>query len=84
MEYPSREFEHDIKESEGNMFNPIFKGNVQGLKHPGMYAFAEPELVGYRNSCTHKTTKFKKNVVTTFAQNFPNPLFCTRVAEYRN
>ena len=27
------------------MFNPIFKQNVQGRKHPGSYAFAEPELL---------------------------------------
>ena len=30
VEYHSRECKHDIKESEGNMFNPIFKDNVQG------------------------------------------------------
>ena len=24
VEYPSRECKHDVKESEGNMFNPIF------------------------------------------------------------
>ena len=29
-EYPSRECKHHIKESEGNMYNPIFKGNVRG------------------------------------------------------
>ena len=34
-----------IKESEGNMFNPIFKKNVQGRKHPGSCAYAEPELL---------------------------------------
>ena len=38
VEYPSRECEHDIKESEGNMFNSIFKdnvlsGNIQGVAH---------------------------------------------------
>ena len=44
VEYPSRECKHDIKESKGNMFNPIFKENVQGRK-PGSYAFAEPELL---------------------------------------
>ena len=37
--------EHDIKESKGNMFNPLFKENVQGKKHPGNCAFAEPELL---------------------------------------
>ena len=44
VEYPSRECKHDIKESKGNMFNPIFKENVQGWKHPGSCAFAEPEV----------------------------------------
>ena len=39
VEYPSRESKHDIKESEGNMFNPIFKENVQGRKHTGRCAF---------------------------------------------
>ena len=46
--YPSRESKHGIKEPEGNMFNPIFKGNVQVRKHPGMCAFAELELLSYR------------------------------------
>ena len=45
VEYPSRECKHDIKESKGNMFNPIFKENVQEQKHPGSCAFAEPELL---------------------------------------
>ena len=35
VEYPSMECKHDIKESKGNMFNPIFKQNVQMQKHPG-------------------------------------------------
>ena len=43
--YPSRECKHDIKESKGNMFNPIFKENVQGQTHSGSCAFAEPELL---------------------------------------
>ena len=30
------------------MFNPIFKWNVQGRKHPGRCTFAEPELLSYR------------------------------------
>ena len=34
---------HDIKESEGDMFNPIFKENVQGQKHPGRCITAEPK-----------------------------------------
>ena len=38
VEYHSRESIHDIKESGGNMFNPIFKGNVQGGNiHEGAY-----------------------------------------------
>ena len=53
MELPCRisyrECKHDIKASKGNMFNPIFKENVQGQKHPGSCAFAEPEsLIGER------------------------------------
>ena len=28
VEYPSKEYKHGIKGSEGNMFNPIFKENV--------------------------------------------------------
>ena len=46
--YPSRDCKHDIKQSEGNMSNPIFKENVQGQTHPGSCAFAEVELLGYR------------------------------------
>ena len=45
VEYPSRECKHDIKESKGNMLNQIFKENVQGQKHPGSCAFAEPDLL---------------------------------------
>ena len=45
VEYPSRECKHDIKDSKGNMFNPIFKENVQGRKHPGSCAFVQPELL---------------------------------------
>ena len=44
VEYPSRKSEHYIKESEGNMFNSIFNGNIQGRKHPGRCAFSESEL----------------------------------------
>ena len=32
-----------------SMFNPIFKENDQGQKYPGSCAFAEPELLSYRN-----------------------------------
>ena len=45
VKYPSRECKHDIKQSKGKMFNPIFKDNVQGWKHTGSCAFAEPELL---------------------------------------
>ena len=45
VEYRSRECKHDIKESKDNMFNTIFNENVQGQKHPGSCAFAEPELL---------------------------------------
>ena len=31
------------------MFNPILKENAQGRKHPENCAFAEPELLSYRN-----------------------------------
>ena len=30
------------------MFNPIFKENVQGRKHPESWAFAEPVLLNNR------------------------------------
>ena len=49
VEYPSTECKHDIKESERNMFNPIFKENVQGRKHTGSCASAEPELLSYKS-----------------------------------
>ena len=45
VEYPSRDCKHDIKESKGNMLNPIFNESVQGQKHPGSCAFEEPELL---------------------------------------
>ena len=48
VEYPNSESKHVIRESEGNMSNPLFKGNVQGWKHPGRCAFAQPELLSYR------------------------------------
>ena len=49
VEYSSRESKQDITESEGNLFNPIFKGNVQGKKHPGRCESVEPELPSYRS-----------------------------------
>ena len=45
VEYPCRECKHDIKESKGNMVNPMFKENVQGRNHSESCAFAEPELL---------------------------------------
>ena len=30
VEYPNRECKHDIRESEGNMFNPMFMENSRG------------------------------------------------------
>ena len=33
MEYPSREFKQDIKESEGNVFNPIFNNQQSNFRH---------------------------------------------------
>ena len=45
VKYPSMESKHGIKASIGNMFNPIFKENVQERKHPGSCAFAEPALL---------------------------------------
>ena len=44
VEYPSRYYKHGIKESEGNIFNSIFKGNFQGRNHPGRCAFEELDL----------------------------------------
>ena len=38
------EYKHDIKDSQDNMFYPIFKGNIQGQKHPGRCVVKEPEL----------------------------------------
>ena len=39
VEYPSREYKHDIKKSEGNMLNSICQDNVKGWKHPGSCVF---------------------------------------------
>ena len=48
VEYPIRESKHDTKECECNMFNPIFKGNVQWQKHPRRCTFVELELLAFR------------------------------------
>ena len=68
VEYPSGEYKHDTKESEGRMFNPIFNENVQGRKHPGSRAFAEPELFIYRTpkcSSKLKRTTIKIPIIVT-------------------
>ena len=52
LENPSRECKHDINESEVNMFNPIFKENSEGRKHPESCAFAEPEILSDRKPKT--------------------------------
>ena len=48
VEYPSRQCKHDIKEFEGDMFNPMFKEIVHGQKHPESCALAEPVLFSCR------------------------------------
>ena len=56
LELPCRECRHDIKESKGNMLNPIFKENVQGRQHPGSCAFAESDLLRYKTpKCNAKS-----------------------------
>ena len=43
------ESKHDIKESQGNMFNTIFQEKVgPGQKHPGRCIVAEPKLPSFR------------------------------------
>ena len=72
VEYPSGEYKHDTKESEGRMFNPIFNENVQGRKHPGSRAFAEPvkDIVkGAHDDTQHQNNTHTKN----------NPIECDRV-----
>ena len=39
VENTSRDSKSHMKGSEDNMFNPIFKENVQGQKHPGRCAY---------------------------------------------
>ena len=64
VEYLSRECKLDIKASEGNMFNPKFKENVQGRKYPGNCAFAEQVLL-----CNRKL----KRVVQKVQDGHENP-----------
>ena len=49
-EYPSWESKHDIKESEGNIFKPILKENVQRRKRPERCLFAEPEIILFQKA----------------------------------
>ena len=44
------------------MFNLIFKENVQGRKHSRSCAFAEPELLSYRNPKLQKVIQNEKKV----------------------
>ena len=55
--YDSRESKHDIKESEGNIFNPIFKWKILGQKHPLRCAFSEPELLSQKSKRVVQTKK---------------------------
>ena len=50
-----------MKESEGNVFNPIFKRSVQGRKHPGSCVFAELDL-SYRKPKHIVVVQNEKNV----------------------
>ena len=43
-----RESKHNMNESEGDMFNPIFKNKCQGQKHPERCIAAEPKLLRLR------------------------------------
>ena len=44
VEYPKRETKHDIKESESNMFHPIFTEMAQMQKYSGRCVVAETKL----------------------------------------
>ena len=54
--HPCRKSKPDVKESESDMFNPIFKGNVSGRKHHGRFTFAESELL-----CNRKLKRIVQN-----------------------
>ena len=58
VKYSGRKSKHDIKQSESNKFNPIFKGKVQVWKHPGRCAITESELLSHKSQ--HVVQK-KKN-----------------------
>ena len=55
------ECKHDIKESKGNMFNPIVKENVQGRKHTERCAFPEPTYAKKAPSVDQKVINGHKN-----------------------
>ena len=65
----SRESKHGIKESEGNMFNPIFTENVQGRQHlrscafvePGWFSYRKPEHVVQNGKNGHKNSNHNHN-----------------------
>ena len=68
IEYPSRgECKHDIKDCEGNMFNPIFKENVQGRKHPCSCALAEPERVNKPRTHWRIISEFKRYLLVVIS-----------------
>ena len=54
IEYPSRASKRDIKESEGNVFNRIFKENVQWRKHPGGAHLQNQNYLVTEKSCSSK------------------------------
>ena len=57
----SSECKHDIKESEGNMFNPIFQENIQRWKYTGSWIFAEPEFKSFRRRKPKRVFQNEKN-----------------------
>ena len=69
VEYPSRECKYDVRESIGNMFNPILKENVEKQKYLGSCTFAEPYLRSSRKPKrvfpNEKNVKKNPIVVTT-------------------
>ena len=64
VEYPSRESKHYTEQSEGNMFNPMFKGNVWGetSREVRIY-FRKPKrvvMVGLK--LTHWTLRYEVEI----------------------
>ena len=56
------------------MFNPIFMENVQGRKHRGSCAFAEPELLSYRKPkhIVHNEKNGHKNLNNSHNYHYEN------------